>query len=40
MHMPSAQMAFIHQESVDYALLVLRETTRHYSSLTFSSPKS
>jgi hypothetical protein len=28
MHKPSAQIASIHQESVDYALLVLRETTR------------
>jgi hypothetical protein len=28
MHKPSAQITFIHQESVDYALLVLRETTR------------
>jgi type II secretory pathway component PulM len=28
MHKASAQIASIHQESVDYALLVLRETTR------------
>jgi hypothetical protein len=28
MHKLSAQIASIHQESVDYALVVLRETTR------------